>query len=1492
MKPNTLKKRLLPFSLLLLALLAITFLLKPSFADSASPLANRLSGKILLQVEDKGKAWYVSPDQDNQRVYLGSPEMAFAIMREFGLGISNADLARFINDDLNSFPARLAGKILLAVEAHGEAYYINPDTLVGHYLGRPADAFAIMKNQALGITNADLEEISILESDSFVKDETSSESKEDDVISEEENTDESVIETEVPSSPPPFSGGGGSSVKVSYSISYHLDGGTNNPANPTKYSKSDATFTLQDPAKLDYNFLGWFDEKDNKITKINKGSTGDIVLTAKWEAKGEPSYTVTYHLNGGENNASNPTTYTALDSDIALVEPSKEGHQFIAWFSSADFTGSKITEIETSTKVDINLYAQWEIFTFTVTFEDHDGKPLKTEIVNWNSSATAPANPAREGYYFISWDIDFSKIVSDTTVKANYQAKGYTITFDSNGGSSVSNLNQDYQSSITAPDNPTRLGYTFTAWDPALPATMPAKNQTLTAQWAPIVYDINYHLSLGETNHADNPSVYTIETDTITLQPATKADTTFSWWLGSDGNKVSVITQGSTGNIDLWPKWEGEYLISYELNGGVNHPDNPGAYASKDDNVALQDPTREAYKFSGWYESSDFSGTVVTQLTKGLTEDTTLYANWTPIEYTITYVLSGGWTNNDKNPDTYNIETETIVLQPATKADVVFDKWLDSTGNTVAEIPQGSTGDIVLSPKPKGTYTITYHLNGGADRGGANPLMFSADAGNITLDSTTKAGYEFLGWYDEEGNKVSEIPAGSTKDFVLFARWANEEKATYTVEHYKENLEGSSYTLEETENLTYNIEELVTLVPKTYPGFSYNESLGVKSGEVPTDGSLTLKAYYDRKSYTVEFVTNGGSDIAKHSYKYMSPVTKPTDPTKLGYDFLGWHSDSDFQAAWNFSSDKVSSDLTLYAKWELINYQINYNLDGGNTTTNPSGYNVKSSIELLDDPIKVGYVFSGWYLEDTYTTKVTQIGPDETGDITLYAKWSKDLSTPAVITLLDKELDLVVGDEPYKLIAKVWPISNSEKLTWSSSNDSVVNVDNEGNLQAINSGEATITAQTEGGVTETATISVTKEIRFFEEIIIDGGKSGSGVTYNTPSAVEEHLNNNYKSIKVNGTEETIAVSNWTKTADTSDNSFTTAAGNYAFVAQLDGLPSGYTNPLDLKPLAILSVKTSEGKTYITDLDFSDKVSPPQAGKDASTINFETDQYSAIGSWYLGIDGTTSIDKFGYNATYMIKIDFTPKDDYLMPVEYDKRNAKFYHNQATESAYNIGSSETKILRVSFKTGANPITDFEFIQGAINTETDLNIYPIGQVVPSGGVGNYSYSLVNGYGDTDNRFFRIIENSGWLYSNSKDLGAGHYSIRVKIKDNNPDNGVEKEVVIVITVTEADKAISIFDLTSYIGPPIVGAEPTPISFTTDEYSAQGNWHSGTTGYLQTNSFAAGQSYDARVNLTAKPGYTLAGIDAGDFKHDQTTGTIIYTPGEASLIIPFKLDD
>ena len=145
--------------------------------------------------------------------------------------------------------------------------------------------------------------------------------------------------------------------------------------------------------------------------------------------------------------------------------------------------------------------------------------------------------------------------------------------------------------------------------------------------------------------------------------------------------------------------------------------------------------------------------------------------------------------------------------------------------------------------------------------------------------------------------------------------------------------------------------------------------------------------------YKINFVSNGGSTVDLINVKDGEPATKPEDPTYLGYEFLGWYTEQTFDNKFNFDKP-VDKDTTLYARWKLINYTIKYYLNGGNNVSNPTQYNVKTNNIKLKDPTYEGKYFAGWYLDENFTTKITEINTKEAKNLELYAKWSDEVVLP------------------------------------------------------------------------------------------------------------------------------------------------------------------------------------------------------------------------------------------------------------------------------------------------------------------------------------------------------------------------------------------------------------------------------------------------------------------------------------------------------------------
>ena len=163
----------------------------------------------------------------------------------------------------------------------------------------------------------------------------------------------------------------------------------------------------------------------------------------------------------------------------------------------------------------LTLYPVWNTNKYTITFDTNGGSEIAPITQDYGTAIVAPADPAREGYTFIGWDreIPATMPAENVTVTAQWEINQYTITFDTNGGSEIAPITQDYGTAIAAPADPTREGYTFIGWDREIPATMPAENVTVTAQWQlaarmPDRELVIYYKSVGRLNTiTEDPSL-------------------------------------------------------------------------------------------------------------------------------------------------------------------------------------------------------------------------------------------------------------------------------------------------------------------------------------------------------------------------------------------------------------------------------------------------------------------------------------------------------------------------------------------------------------------------------------------------------------------------------------------------------------------------------------------------------------------------------------------------------------------------------------------------------------------------------------------------------------------------------------------------------------------------------------------------------------------------------------------------------------------------
>ena len=248
-----------------------------------------------------------------------------------------------------------------------------------------------------------------------------------------------------------------------YTITFDTNGGSE--IAPITQDYGTKITAPDNPTRKGYTFKGWDKEIPETMPAEN------ITVKAQWEIN---QYTITFDTNGGSEIA--PITQDYGTEITAPDNPTRKGYTFKGWDKEIP---------ETMPAENITVKAQWEINQYTIAFDTNGGSEIAPITQDYGTEITAPDNPTRKGYTFKGWDKEIPKTMpaENITVKAQWEINQYTITFDTNGGSEIAPITQDYGTKITAPDNPTRKGYTFKGWDKEIPETMPAENITITARW-------------------------------------------------------------------------------------------------------------------------------------------------------------------------------------------------------------------------------------------------------------------------------------------------------------------------------------------------------------------------------------------------------------------------------------------------------------------------------------------------------------------------------------------------------------------------------------------------------------------------------------------------------------------------------------------------------------------------------------------------------------------------------------------------------------------------------------------------------------------------------------------------------------------------------------------------------------------------------------------------------------------------------------------------
>ena len=392
----------------------------------------------------------------------------------------------------------------------------------------------------------------------------------------------------------------------------------------------------------------------------------------------------------------------------------------------------------------LTLYPVWNTNKYTITFDTNGGSEIAPITQDYGTQIAAPANPTRKGYTFKGWDKEIPETMpaENITVKAQWKINQYTITFDTNGGSEITPITQDYGTKITVPDNPTRKGYTFKGWDKEIPEAMPAENITVKAQW-----EINQYTITFDTNGGSEIAPITQDYGTEITAPdkPTRKGYTFKGW-----DKEIPETMPAE-NITVKAQWEiNQYTITFDTNGGSEIAPITQDYGTEI--TAPDNPTRKGYTFKGW--DKEIPETMPA-------ENITVKAQWKINQYTITFDTNGG---SEIAPITQDYGTEITTPDNPTRKGYTFKGWDKEIPETMA-----AENMTVKAQWEINQYTITFDTNGGSE---IAPITQDYGTEITAPDNPTRKGYTFRGW-DKEIPET--MPA---ENITITARWRDIEKPT------------------------------------------------------------------------------------------------------------------------------------------------------------------------------------------------------------------------------------------------------------------------------------------------------------------------------------------------------------------------------------------------------------------------------------------------------------------------------------------------------------------------------------------------------------------------------------------------------------------------------------------------------------------------------------------------------------------------------------------
>ena len=390
---------------------------------------------------------------------------------------------------------------------------------------------------------------------------------------------------------------------------------------------------------------------------------------------------------------------------------------------------------------------------------DLDGGQSISQLSLSNMSSLSNSIPFKEGYTFLDWELvsysinnERNNYSANVNLKALWISNQYTITFDSNGGSFIEPITEDYNSTINQPDMPYKEGYTFIDWyiDESFTqkysfSTMPAENITIYARWQVTPYTITLMLNNGEGTISITENFNTVLTEPIPLREGHSFD---GWYKDNGFTELYIFNTMPAENLTLYAKWSiNQYTVIFDSNEGTIVES-----IIEDYDVVINkpiNPTRDGYSFDGWYMDNEFA--MPYTFSRMPAEDITLYAKWAPLSFTLSFDLL-----DDKMIFDYN---DLIVDLPIPEMKgYSFDGWYIN-----GHVIDGETKWTFLSDMQAtahftiNQYTMSFNTTDGTI---INSYVQYYDTKVVQPNDPERRGYIFIGWYhNDESYIFDKMPA-------------------------------------------------------------------------------------------------------------------------------------------------------------------------------------------------------------------------------------------------------------------------------------------------------------------------------------------------------------------------------------------------------------------------------------------------------------------------------------------------------------------------------------------------------------------------------------------------------------------------------------------------------------------------------------------------------------------------------------------------------------